>query len=463
MTDQPKPPRRRPTRTATDAPTESKAAPVQEKALTEGKARVAPKPRKPAAQAEAPAASKAPAKGKPPTAKPKPAETKQRPAKAAPAEPVREQLDLLAVPPPSAPAPLPEPAARYPRRAPPPAQDQPVRETLSMADRARRMGQHHRPAETAATERPKPLDMGEIAARNRMARHAVRDERLPEPVAPAPPKVEPGPSMAERAARHSLVHRVDDKPQVAAPVAPPIAASVPVPADDDVSMAERAAEAVRRRRDAHGPAQVAPPVEPQRAGSRAASSSTAVVLVCRNHARFLVDRVKAWQRLLDAIDTRWLVLDLGSTDDSVDQAEAAHVQVLRRPGGLVTPLATVDVAVRQAGADVVLLIDAAAEPHPAIIELAGVVRAGHAAAVAPERHPIALAVARQAWLEAGRGTDLDVATRARRLGGLRRRSGGGAQPKGDGLIARAVQVPAWQGWLQRARSLVRTVRKVLKR
>jgi hypothetical protein len=176
---------------------------------------------------------------------------------------------------------------------------------------------------------------------------------------------------------------------------------------------------VRRRRDAHGPAQIAPQVEPVRVPGRVRASSTAVVLVTRNHAGIVKDRLRAWQGLLEAIDTRWFVLDLGSTDESVAEAEAAHVQVLRRPGGLVRALATVDVAVRLAGADVVLIIEAAAEPHPSIIELAGVVRAGHVAAVAPERHPVALAVSSQAWLAAARATDLDGVTRARRSGGLR--------------------------------------------
>jgi hypothetical protein len=420
-----------------------------------------PRRRPPKAQAEAQVVPAAP--------KPRTRRTKPGPSEGSPG-----QLDLLQPPiPPVVPQPtkveekpsVVEASARYPRRPPPPVQ--PARETLSMADRARRMGQHHRPVEASAVERPKPLDMGEIAARNRMARHAVRDERVPEPramptAAPsAEPRLEAGRSMAERAARHSLIHRVEDKPQ--APPPPPIVQPPQPVVDDDVSMAERAAEAVRRRRDAHGPAQIAPPLEPLRVAGRAQASSTAVVLVTRNHAGIVKDRLRAWQRLLEAIDTRWFVLDLGSTDDSVAEAEAAHVQVLRRPGGLVRALATVDVAVRLAGADVVLIIEAAAEPHPSIIELAGVVRAGHVAAVAPERHPVALAVASQAWLAAARATDLDGVTRARRSGGLRRLAGGGQQPRLDGLVARAVEVPAWRGWLHRAEAAVAMVRKLLRR
>ena len=290
-------------------------------------------------------------------------------------------------------------ASRFARR-PPPAVDEVPRSApvpLSMAERALRAGQHHRAVPEPVAPRPKPLDMAEIAERNRLARLASRGV-ADVPAPPPEPAVESRPTMAERAARHTLQHRAQETPEAMPAVERP-AAPQPV-AEGTVTMAERAAEAVHRRRDAASPAQTREPIAVA-AASEAVQASCAVFLVSRNHAPRVGPALQAWKQIIDSVDVRWWLLDLGSTDESVAFAEAAHVPVLFRPGGLAQPMASLDAILRAARADIVVLLDADAQPSQQLAGVLTAVRRGARVAAAPARHPVALAIATADWPTTG--------------------------------------------------------------
>jgi len=292
-----------------------------------------------------------------------------------------------------------ERASRFSRRPPAVADEAPrsAPVPLSMAERALRAGQHHRTVVEPVAPRPKPLDMAEIAERNRLARQATRGLADVPALEPAgEPRTQP--SMAERAARHTLQHRVQATPEPAPDgaqrpaVAPPAAAEA-------VTMAERAADAVHRRREAAAPAQTREAI----AGTQtdAIHASCAVFLVSRNHAPRIGAALQTWKQVIDSVDVRWWMLDLGSTDDSVALADAAHVPVLYRPGGLAQPFASLDAAVRAARADIVVVLDADAQPSQQLAAVLPAVRRGAHVAAAPARHPVALAISTANWT--GRG------------------------------------------------------------
>jgi len=317
-----------------------------------------------------------------------------------------------------------------------------------MADRARRMGAGHRVVPESAADRPKPLDMSDLAARNRQARTAGREERPAAAATPPPETAMPRTalSMAERAARHTLGHRVDaqEAPTPAASVLAPPSASPPARAapttDDAMTMAERAADAVHRRREAaQSGSPAATPVTSPRTPDVIAGA-TAFFVVSRNHAGVLADRLRGWQLLLDAVDVRWGVLDLGSTDSSAAEAESVHATLLTRPGGLVDPLATLQAVLRQTSAEVIVLADAHARPGQDLLAVLQAVRNGRMAAAAPAHAPQVLALSRKAWLAKDFAKSADLRAWAAQDGGVALLSGVG-DPPSEGFVQAAVRAP----------------------
>jgi hypothetical protein len=354
--------------------------------------------------------------------------------------------------PPAAPVSMADRAARY-RKPLPAAADLPSAPArpapVDLADRARRLNPHLRSegVVTPASDRPRQLDMAEIAARNRQARFAARDDRAP--VAAADERAPL--NLVERAARHRRPTDDDEHAPKVSPAAPP-RAGVGGP-----SMADRAAEAIRKHRDVREPVVAMPSVVEVAEQATATAGSLAFVWVTRNHAGVLDARLQAWRALLPSAGVRWLALDLGSTDLTVAGLADHLLRVLHLPGGLTTPLLAIDQAARAAQADVALIVDADAEPHPGVLGLVEAVRAGHVAAVAPERRPVAMAVATARWLAGAQANDLSVLDRTGRLGGLRRLAAG-RQPAGHGVVAQAVERGRWQ----RLRTAVGEVKALLR-
>lgn len=295
------------------------------------------------------------------------------------------------------------------------------------------MGRGHRSVSEALVAAPKPLDMAEIAARRQgfSPREAVMSAQAPAPEMPAstpdagadeggpihaarqqlgapsaaavappapaasPPVAVPSLTMADRAARHRLTRLAEAEIPAARAPSAPVRESTPPADDETVSMADRAAEAVHRRREAAGPVQGGAPsvasVAPE-----VLLAGTALVLVTRNHAGLVAERLQAWRALLGD-DLRLWVLDLGSTDASAAEAEAARARLIVRPGGLVAPMATLDAAMRQIQAEVVVFADADARPNSDLAATVQAVKAGPSAAAAPRVRPSVLAVSRKAW------------------------------------------------------------------
>ena len=281
------------------------------------------------------------------------------------------------------------------------------------------------PPVTRQETRPPPLDMAAIAARNRQARVASRDDRpvVPPTPAPAPRPVRttierttpvtqdrptPTPvSMQDRARRHNALLRDKDDAPLTAPKTPIPQRVRPQPAPDDQEMVARAAEATRRRRDKLGGAIV---VEtPADVGVQHIHlPTTAFVLVSRNDGGRVVSRMQAWRAVLQATDVRWWLLDLGSVDESVTAAEAVHAQVLTVPGGLVTPLQTLDQVVQRVDADVIVVAEADAYPDGTVTDLLTRVRGGAALAVPERVDPRLLVLSRAAWDRRSHTESLDL-------------------------------------------------------
>ncbi len=378
----------------------------------------------------------------PPT--PKPPRAKAKPRKDATRQADLPLLDAAPLPPPpppipSAPPALADRAARYNRHRSP-LDDRPLAEQLPPAPRTplptrpylhTRAPEPERELPASPDNRPKALDMAAIAARNRQARDAARDERpmahptpipaarprlTPEPVAkPAPPPRDD--SMLARAARHNTLLR-DEEERAQVQAAKPVEAKTPVPArgkpqPDAEPMVNRAADATKRRRQALGgplPAETheevsAPPLH---------LATTAFVLVSRNDGGRVSDRLTAWRALVEAPDVRWWLLDLGSVDESIAHAEALHASVVLVPGGAVEPMATLATLLRRVDADTVLLVDADALPDKRALRVLADVRGGKRVAALPLDRPGVLAINRTVWLRDGFAGAADLATWAQR-------------------------------------------------
>ncbi len=427
-----------------------------------------------------------------------PPQKKPTRSKAKPKTDAKRQVDLPLVetpppaPPPAITAPpaLADRAARYNRHrsplddrpltqqgvtAPPPPR--PVLPTRPYVNR-------HLP-EPPATEapkvdaRPKNLDMAAIAARNRQARDAARDERpvaapipvqanrprterlVPVPVKPVPERPRDD-SMLARAARHNTLLR-DEQERTQALAQKPVEVKTPVPQrqkpqPDEQSMVERAADATKRRRDAvGGPLQattteemVSPPLH---------LATTAFVLVSRNDGGRVTDRLHAWRALVEAPDVRWWLLDLGSVDESIAHAEAAHAQVVLVPGGAVAPMATLAALLRRVDADTILIADADALPDRRSLRVLADVRAGKKVAAAPADRPGVLAIDRTAWQAEGFGRAVDLqAWSQRALPGkspLLQATGA--------FVPRLLHAPQAEQLLARALPVIKRLRSLLKR
>lgn len=312
-------------------------------------------------------------------------------------------------------------AARYGRRAPPSSADLPVAAAvapLNLADRALRAGAAHRVAPERAPERPRPLSMSEIAARN----HAVRTVDRAEPqTAPQTAEARHTLSMAERATRHGMTHKVlhDDKLE-RAQASPSAETARPVDHADAPTMADRAADQVRRHRHADVDQVVAADVAQLAETNSLLLGAQAVVLVSRNHGNGLAQRLQQWKNAVSGVDTRWLLLDLGSTDDSVAQAEALNLKILHRPGGLVDPLATLDWALQQITCELVLVADAQFAPPAQVSLLFTALRAGSTLSLTPSDRPSLAALSRKAWQTKGFIGHRDLQTWAQASGDITR-------------------------------------------
>lgn len=153
-----------------------------------------------------------------------------------------------------------------------------------------------------------------------------------------------------------------------------------------------------------------------------------LMLVNRNHGALLADVWQRWREILPGFEVRAIVLDLGSVDESFDQADLARLDVVSCPGGLVTPLPSLLAGLRHAPAEIVLVADVRAEPGAVGLGLVELVRQGAAIAVAAGRQPGLVAVdTRQ--LRGDVGDARDLADLAARLG-LTLRVGGVAELQG---------------------------------
>lgn len=327
--------------------------------------------------------------------------------------------------------------------------------------------------------RPKALDMAALAARNRMARDAARDERpaahptptpsarqrlerlSPEPAKPAAPKPREE-SMLARAARHNTLLR-DEEERAKVQALKPVEIKTPLPERpnhqaEGQSMVDRAADATKRRRQVLGgplPAETAeelsaPPMH---------LATTAFVLVSRNDGGRVVDRFTAWRALVEAPDVRWWLLDLGSVDDSIAHAEALHANVVSVPGGVVEPLTTLSFLLRRVDADTVILADADALPDKRSLRVLTDVRSGQKIAATPLEQPDVLAIDRKRWLREGFGDALDLSAWAKR-------TMPGHPPwlqANGGFVPRLLHAPKAERWVARAMPLVRRLRKLLSR
>ncbi len=374
----------------------------------------------------------------------KPARAKGKPRKDAARQVSLPLLDVAPPPPPVAVAPpaLADRAARYNRHRSA-LDDRPLAEQVAQTPPAPRAMVPARPylqqrtpeaphaEEPKPDARPKALDMAAIAARNRQARDAARDERpaahptpMPTarqrliPEAPKPLLAKPREeSMLARAARHNTLLRDEqERAQALAQKPPETQAPLPQrhkPQGADPSMVDRAADATKRRRQAVGgplPAQTheevtAPPLH---------LATTAFVLVSRNDGGRIADRLTAWRALVEAPDVRWWLLDLGSVDESIADAEAMHALIVAVPGGAVTPMATLATLLRRVDADTVLLVDADALPDKRALRVLADVRAGQAVAAMPFERPGVLAIDRARWLRDGFGDAPDLTSWSRR-------------------------------------------------
>ena len=117
-----------------------------------------------------------------------------------------------------------------------------------------------------------------------------------------------------------------------------------------------------------------------------------LMLVNRNHGALLADVWQRWREILPGFEVRAIVLDLGSVDESFDQAELARLEVVSCPGGLVTPVRSMLAGLRHAPAEIVLVADMRADPGAVGLALVELVRDGAAIAVAAGRQPGLLAI-----------------------------------------------------------------------
>ena len=247
----------------------------------------------------------------------------------------------------------------------------------------------------------KTVDMAELAERQRAAREAARGEQ-----AAAAPQRAPNASMQERALR------MRSAPPEAAPLQPdrPTPAQVPrhAPADSQA----RTREVMRHRQ-----------AEPETANAIHSASGppdlgTVLVIACCNHATILQQRLTQWRAEVPDLDVRQCVLDLGSTDDTAAIAEEVPtVRLLHRPGGLADPLRTLAATLRAVTADVVVFVDAAAEPGPAALRCAQAVRHGGALVFAAAENPHVCAISAKLWRQTPPAPQLALRHWVARYGG----------------------------------------------
>jgi hypothetical protein len=126
-----------------------------------------------------------------------------------------------------------------------------------------------------------------------------------------------------------------------------------------------------------------------------------VALFTRNHGAIAASQVARWREILPSLAMRWLVVDLGSTDDTYSSLSGARTDMLSVPGGRAAMMSTLDRAMRSCHGDIVVFVDAAGEPIENISPLIQRVQAGAPIAVPKVRRPAVAVVSRKAWARRG--------------------------------------------------------------
>ncbi|MSQ82422.1 MAG: hypothetical protein EXR77_05815 [Myxococcales bacterium] len=209
------------------------------------------------------------------------------------------------------------------------------------------------------------LSMAELAERQRAARTIARQPES----GPAPPTRPSSTSMQDRALRFRSV-APDDVPQRPLPTAHIRPQMRPTAADG----LARAATATHHNRPTAEPPSPTAPIAVRAA--EPPSSGVALVLIARNDAAVLQSRLQAWRTAVPNVDVRLAVLDVGSTDDSVAQAqEDSSVTVVCCAGGLAEPLLALRTLLRATTADVVVVVQAQLAPSERAIAMVKAARA----------------------------------------------------------------------------------------
>ncbi len=248
----------------------------------------------------------------------------------------------------------------------------------------------------------------------------------------------------------------------------PKAAAAAAPADGQAERKghedsqARALEAARHKREPVAAGAVATPSAPAWE-QRGPTGGATVVLVTRNHAHLIENRLRSWRELLPEVDLRWAVLDLGSTDATAQRVEEfAGVRLLVRPGGLVGPAAALTAALKALTGDTLVLVDVEAEPDTVVEALLRAVKAGAAVAVAPRTRADFLAISRASWEAGGQPPLEDLQRWAAVHGGLVRFGGVAGIERPRSLVQRLSPDPAPPRWDLR-RLLPVGVRQLLNR
>jgi len=173
---------------------------------------------------------------------------------------------------------------------------------------------------------------------------------------------------------------------------------------------------------------------PAAAKKAAPRRSMAVVIATCNDESRIADRIAGWRAIVTAMDTRWVVLDFGSTDGTVAAVQPLRVELIQAPGGRVDILATLDRCMRETEADVVVFVDAVMEPDAIVHTVADRAAAGASLVVPQVRLPGLVAVSRGTWKHDAFAGHFDLIDWAEHTGhsvGVRTTSGGLSDDKVD--------------------------------
>lgn len=128
--------------------------------------------------------------------------------------------------------------------------------------------------------------------------------------------------------------------------------------------------------------------------------SLGFVLFTRNHAAIAANRLLQWREILPSLTTRWLVVDLGSTDATVRSLQSQRVDVTVLAGGHAEMMRTAWRSAAAIGTELVVFADAAAEPSAGLKTLISAAREGAPLAVSNVRRPGVVVIATRRFSEA---------------------------------------------------------------